>query len=747
MKSSILIKAGIFGVMSAGFLVGSVSAEMPVYELGEVVVTATRTLKEIQEVPSAVHVIKGEEIQAKNVKTLRQVISQLPGMTMDKRGEGKDGDTITMRGMSTENILILVDGVPMNSTYNSVVDVNDIPVNNVERIEVLRGAASSIYGGHAVAGVINITTKKKDVEGTHFELQGSYGTYNTKHKSFYVNHTKGPLTFGVGWEDKSSDGYRGLYRVAKKKKDAQNFKYTAELPRLSDGSYVYGGRGEKSWSHKGLNLFVNYELNDYESVTYKFTNTKSTYAYNNPFSYVKDKNGNMVFSGLVKTQTGDIISLPTSKFYGYVGGADKQRQSLLYRDNKNNAEILFFHSKDNYNGYSSASLPKKYTKIDWEREGDYSVHPEKVYGFDAQKAWTLNQHTVLVGVNYKKEFMYQDRYDLAKWKDKNSKTNRYAYDSGDMTNTAFYLQDEYKVSDDMTTYLGLRYDRFKKGEGHFVQIGEEGFDKKSPSQTYHELSPKVALDFKSDDGTNYYISYGHSFNPPPMSQVYRYGGGGMGAVIPNPNLDPERSDTWEIGLKKEINKRTTIGVNAYYIDTKDKIAYTYFYRKKDDPAEAPKTDEPQYKQYINFSEEKRKGVELDINSRFTDEISGYFNVSWQKGWISGKGIPKTDREKDFKDKIDYDIPNYIMHAGISYQKNKWTGILDCEYVGKRMSPDKVTEELGAKDSYFLVNVGINYEIMPGGTLQFGIDNLFDKVYYSDEATAGRTYTLGFRYRM
>ena len=49
--------------------------------------------------------------------------------------------------------------------------------------------------------------------------------------------------------------------------------------------------------------------------------------------------------------------------------------------------------------------------------------------------------------------MYQDRYDLEKWKDKNSKTNRYAYDSGNMTNTAFYLQDEYKVSDDMTCLL------------------------------------------------------------------------------------------------------------------------------------------------------------------------------------------------------------------------------------------------------------------------------------------------------
>lgn len=748
MKQKQYIKAGLAGLLGAGlFAMPLVAEAAPVYELGEVVVTATRTLKDIQEVPSAVHVITAEDIQQKNVKSLRQVISQLPGMTMDKRAEGLDSDSITMRGMGTDNILVLVDGVPMNSTYNNNVNINDIPVSNVERIEVLRGAASSIYGGHAVAGVINITTKKRTGEGVHYGVQASYGTHNTWHRALSMESTKGAASIGFGWEQKKSDGYRGFYRAARKDKNAKKADYEADLPRLSDGSYVYGGRGEKAWTHDGLHLSLNYRLDKKKDLTYKFSHTEYTYSYKNPFSFVKDKDGNMVFSGYVKNQTGDIISLPTGRFYGYEGGADKDRQSLTYQDNENQAHVLFFYSKDNYNGFSSASIPKKYTKVDWEGEGDYSVHPEKVYGFDAEKAWTFDDHTLLLGVNYKKEFMYQDRYGLAKWKDWSTKTFRYAYDSGNMQNTALYMQDEWKFGKDMTAYLGLRYDRFTKGAGHFVKMGKKGYDHKSQEQTYHELSPKVALAFEGDHGTHYYLSFGHSFNPPPMSQVYRYGGGGMGSVIPNPDLDPERSNTWEIGMKRYLDKDTQIGINGYYIETKDKIAYTHFYQKPGDKPDAPRTKEVQYKQYINYSEAKTKGIELDVSTKFTDELSGYFNIAWQRGWASGAAIPKTNRTESYRNERIYGIPEYIMHSGLSYEKDKWNLLLDCEYVSAQMDPEEPTGEYGAYDAYFLVNLGMNYQITEGCTLQVGIDNLFDKKYFASEATDGRTYTVGLRYRM
>ena len=104
-----------------------------------------------------------KDIKEKNVTTVRDAIAQMPGVYMDMAGNSG----ITLRGFSSTDILVLVDGQQMNSTYNSVVNFNEIPVENVERIEVLRGAASSIYGGHAVGGVINITTKEARDNGLH----------------------------------------------------------------------------------------------------------------------------------------------------------------------------------------------------------------------------------------------------------------------------------------------------------------------------------------------------------------------------------------------------------------------------------------------------------------------------------------------------------------------------------------------------------------------------------------------------
>ena len=152
----LLMTSLICGSLLAGSQVGSAEELVPTFQLDEIVVTATRTLKQIQEVPASISVVTAKDIKEKNVTTVRDAIAQMPGVYMDMAGNSG----ITLRGFSSTDILVLVDGQQMNSTYNSVVNFNEIPVENVERIEVLRGAASSIYGGHAVGGVINITTKE-----------------------------------------------------------------------------------------------------------------------------------------------------------------------------------------------------------------------------------------------------------------------------------------------------------------------------------------------------------------------------------------------------------------------------------------------------------------------------------------------------------------------------------------------------------------------------------------------------------
>ncbi len=673
-------------------------------------------------------------MEKKNIHTVRDAIGQMPGLYINRKG---DSSEINLRGFDTTNILVLVDGVQMNSTYNSSVNLNDIPVDNIERVEVLRGAASSIYGGHAVGGVVNITTKEAKKEGTTATANLSYGSHDTWKKSIYL-HSKAneKWSFGMGYEERKSDGFRGFYRAAAGKK-GQKADYTADLPVLSDGSYVYGGRGEKSWKYEGYNAYVKYDINDTQSLKYAYAHTESNYAYNNPFSYVKDANGNMVFSGTVKTQNGDILKLPTSRFYGYRGEGVKERHILSFKDTANKLESSLSYSRDKYNGFTSATLPKNYTKADWEGAGDYSSHPEKIYNFNLEKAWEKvgDNHTIVAGLNLKQEEMDQDRFSLSRWKDKDSKTEYYAHDKGKVKNMALYVQDEWKVSDPATVYLGVRYDRFQKGDGHFWLDKE--YDYSSKGKTYNEISPKVAFSYQADENTNYYVSYGHSFNPPPLYNIYRYGGSGMGNVIPNPGLNPEKSDTYEIGVKKKLSPKTNMSLNAYQVKTKDKIAYTYFYKEK----------ELQYKQYINYGEEKRHGVELELTHSFNENLSGYMNWAWQIGKLSGPALIDTNRTKAYSGRVNYGIPKHIFHAGLDWKKDKLNLLLDCEYVSARMAPGEATDEFGAEDQYFLVNTAVNYDLTKDCTLQLAVNNLLDRTYYCDEATDGRTYTFSVQYRM
>ncbi|WP_419084109.1 TonB-dependent receptor, partial [Phascolarctobacterium succinatutens] len=387
---------------------------------------------------------------------------------------------------------------------------------------------------------------------------------------------------------------------------------------------------------------------------------------------------------------------------------------------------------DQISGFTSPNSP---TDINYTGAGDFSDHPGELYSLNIEKAWeNVGNHTILVGGNYKQEEMIQHRFNLSKWHDRDSKINEYATDSGKVKNTALFVQDEYKMNDKVTMYAGLRYDNYKKGDGHFWKDG--AYDTTSKGESYNELSPKLAFDFKADENTNYYVSYGHSFNPGPMYQIYRYGGSGMGAVIPNPALDPETSDTFEVGMKQKLSDNTKFGINLYRIETKDKIAYTYFYN-----AAGVCT----HKQYINYNEEKRRGVEFELNHKFDSNWSAYLNYAWQTGKTSGAVIPGTNKNQAYSGVADYTVPKHLLHSGIEYRNDKLNVLLDCQYVSERMSPDSATGEYGAEDAFFIVNTGLNYKLAKDVTLQFGITNLLDKEFYCSEATAGRTYNVGLRY--
>ena len=165
-----------------------------------------------------------------------------------------------------------------------------------------------------------------------------------------------------------------------------------------------------------------------------------------------------------------------------------------------------------------------------------------------------------------------------------------------------------------------------------------------------------------------------------------------GNVIPNPGLDPETSKTWELGMKRQLTDRDSVDISLYNVKTKDKIEYTYFY--------LPGTSTTEYKQYINYGVEKRRGIELNYEHKFTDNLTSYVNYAWQSGKVSGPKLEDTNKS-GYSNAVDYSVPKHIFHAGLAYDKEKWTGLLDMQYVSARQSSTAAAGEYGAYDGYFL----------------------------------------------
>lgn len=691
------------------------------FSLDTMVVTATRTMKDMQEVPSSISVVTAEDIENRNVTSVQEALQNLPGVYMNQAAQGG----IQLRGFGSTDILVLVDGQQMNTSYDGAVNFNMIPVESIERIEVLRGAASSIYGGHAVGGVINITTKEARI-GTNMDAVLSYGSNSTWKKSLQVNsRVNDKWSFGLGYENRKSDGYEGYFKSTKGK--AGKGEYTANLPTLSDGSYIYGSRGDKNWEHENYNGYVKYNFDDSKSLKYTYTKTDTEFAYGNANSYIKDKNGNPVYAGTVTTQNGDVIKIKTGYFYGYKNISERDTHSLMYKDEDNKFIASFNYVNNKKDGFTSADVPDDYNSLDWKGAGTYSFHPGKIYDINMEKAWeNIGNHSIVLGASMKKEEMTQDRYELADWTNEDSVTNHYAQDHGEVKNMAIFIQDEYKISEPVTLYAGVRFDHYKKGNGNFWNTDKKS-NTTSPSESYNEISPKIAIDYKADDSTNYYISYGHSFNPPEMYKIYRFSPFSNYWYLPNPELDPETSDTFEIGMKKELNDNTNIGITLYHVKTNDKIEGAYVLGEM--------YEGKKVKKYMNFDSEKRDGIEFELQHKFSDKYKGYLNYAWQKGLI----------ENGDNEERNYDIPRHLLHAGIEYNLDKWNALLDCQYVSERMAPDEASGEYGAEDAFFIVNLGVNYEIAKNTKLQLSVNNLFDKEFYCSEATAGRTYTVGMRY--
>lgn len=179
-----------------------------VYPLSDVVITATRTYTPAIELASSVTVIDSATISNRMKTNVYELLQSEYGLSFTQQGGPGKLTNVYTRGANTSHTMILIDGVKMNMVNDpaNFFDFSTLPVDNIERIEILRGPQSTLYGSDAMAGVINIITKK-GAGSNNFFLSTEGGTYNTYKGMAGLNGTYDFLNYSVTMSRWRTDGF------------------------------------------------------------------------------------------------------------------------------------------------------------------------------------------------------------------------------------------------------------------------------------------------------------------------------------------------------------------------------------------------------------------------------------------------------------------------------------------------------------------------------------------------------------
>ncbi len=198
----------ILAVLNSSFYLahaqGSVNDTTKVKQLEEVVITATRTIRQLSSLPLPVQIISEQEIKNSNSLRLNDILSEQTGLISVPNFIGGEG--VQLQGLSSQYTLILIDGLPLIGRSAGTLDLRRVAVGNIKQIEIVKGASSSLYGSEALGGIINIITDKPK-NGFNGDINYRLGTFNTNDLSTSINYKKHKLGVHTFFNRYSSDGY------------------------------------------------------------------------------------------------------------------------------------------------------------------------------------------------------------------------------------------------------------------------------------------------------------------------------------------------------------------------------------------------------------------------------------------------------------------------------------------------------------------------------------------------------------
>lgn len=608
------------------------------YEESELV-TATKRTTSLRKAPAIASIITASEIKNMGARNLVDVLKTVPsiGISIDEFGRS----LVEVRGVRTvtsEKILFMLDGHKLNDAWSgsAVANVyNDLPVENIKQIEIIKGPGSALYGANAFVAVINIVTKDAD-DTDGIELKTTAGSYETRKVNLTGGSTFNDLSIAASGDYVLSDGAR-LYVPADSISATAPTKSAAPgdtNQKLERGDFFLKATYE-DWSlmgqyvnkTKGANIGISYALTGLDSL--KYENYWSELAYKHNIS--------------------ESLSV---KVRGYFD------QFVL----------------DSRVGFSPPSLGGKYAttqltdrNIGTELQIDHDLFKDNhaIWGFQYEN---IRQFDVRLLANFNPTtpsspiiLPYQD---LSSTLNFNKNASRDIY--------AFYLQDEWQLLPSLQLTSGIRYD-------HYSDFGES-------------YNPRVGLVWGLNEQAEVKLLYGRAFRAPNFKELYDQNNT---VSIGNPNLRPEKVDTYEAGLG--------------YSFSKVKLNFSYFLSKIKDMIDRDST-----MRYVNKGKATIHGLETGAAVAVTSQTLlrlGYLHQV-ARDTINDRSLAWIPSDR-ITASIDQELGRYV-HARSDLI---WTGI----------RPRPVGDIRSASSPNTTVDLTlIGHNFLPNFEVSGTIRNLFDQ---------------------
>ena len=673
------------------------------------VVTATRTEMSVKEAPSAVQVVDSKKLEQTQAKTLHDALKGALGVNVFNDFQGRSN--VSIRGSESRHVLIMVDGKRLGgeAAYNSANawDVDRIRMEDVERVEIIRGPAGALYGSDAMGGVINVITKtpNKNIAEINYE----YGWY----------------------ENGNGAGYKSnLYLQGAE--NNYSYKINAGLNKNRPYEVSEGNDANFYGKEQPLSLNVGYTFDNGNKLSADFSRIKEENEQNS--KSVTQRVINMGMMGEVPQE---------STAYSTVANDNKRTDyALTYNGNDDKHDWMIRTYKSVYDK-NYTSIKDTYKKLFIMGNWRDQAHEAPSVKQDTVKRTlsviegkdTINlsdKHKMTAGFEYR-----QDKSEGTRLKKKSTplpgagNNVHDAYDKADINYLAAYVQDEFRPDDKWLIIPSVRFDH--------------------SDQFSNKLTSNLAATYNAADDVRVKAVVGQGYKTPTVNDLYIFwemyaqNPGGPGQFyVGNPDLKPEKSLSYELSVEKDWGDRSTVHLGVFRSEVKDLIS-TYWTGKltDDDQDLYPGVNGDQVMAYKNIPEATLQGVELYGSHRLGKNI--YLNAGYT--FLDAKDKTNGTRLKD--------RAKHQVTFGVSYQpENIYAWDLSFDLVsnigyyfnnGDKSTMGNFVYE--TKD-FTIANIMASRHLNKDTKIYLGIDNISNHQNFGpySDGNLGRLYRVGMEYK-